>query len=179
LSCGLTIANWHEFPAAICLSNTAYLGFNAFAANAPAPNCVNGANTVLGVATFTATAQAGQVRFILPDDWVAGPGNDLEFRFRSSTAGGSGAVGWRVGIACAAAAGAGVDPAFGAPQTASATARANDLTNTATIQAFSAGGCSAGSMLFIQFSLDPSTTAAGNQELLSLRVRLKRRIAAL
>jgi hypothetical protein len=176
LNCVLPIPSWNEFPAAICQEGAAYLGFNALSGSAPSAICVTGANTVYGVASFTDPGQIAQLRFILPDDWSPGAGNDLELRFRSSSAGGAGSVAWNVQTACAAG---GFDPAFGPAQLAGVSAQANGAPNMASIQGFTIPGCSGGSLVFLRVALDGSTTAAGDQELLSLRVRLKRAVAAL
>lgn len=175
----LTIPSWFEFPAAVCQGSAAYLGFNVPAADTPAAACAAGTNTTFGVAAFTAGAQSGQIRFVLPDDWVAGAGNDLEFRFRSETAGGAGNVVWNARTACSGSSGASLDSVFNTAQTAASAAQPNNLTNKATVSGFTTTGCSPGSILFIRFGLDSSTTAAGAEDLLSLRIKLKRAISAL
>jgi hypothetical protein len=167
----LTLSSWYEFPAGQCQAGTAYLGFSVPSANAPAPACLTGANTILGTSVFSAAGQSAQLRFILPDDWVPGAGNDLEFRFQSESAGGTGNVAWNIQTACSSTS---VDPAFNSAQTVVTVAQGNNVTTKTTISNFVAAGCAAGNTLFLRFALDASTTAVGNQDLLSLRVRLKR-----
>ena len=157
---------WIDYVSAVCQQSTASLAFNT-TANAPLAACKSGTNTQVGVARFTTPGQTVQGSFVLPDDWVSLLA--IEFRFLSDTANGSGVVVWNFAYACAANAGASVDPAFGGLQTGSVAAGPNNVTNLAVINAPAITGCSAGQRMYFRLGLDGATTAAGNHNLLGVR----------
>ncbi len=173
-----SIPFFQEYVGAVCQNATASLGLSTPTTNAPTPVCVTGTNTQLGVAEFTATGQTAQGRFLLPDDWASGVSNDLVFRFRS--AGIAGNVVWNLQTACIANTGATMDPVFNTAQTGSVAAMGTTLQdNTVTISTITTTGCAAGNLLFFKIGLDASTTTTGNEDLLSVRFKLKRTITTL
>lgn len=175
----ISMPQWFEYVAGVCQNATASMGFSTPTANAPTAACLTGTNTQIGIAQFTATGQTAQGRFVLPDDWVSGTGNDLEFRFTSASAGGSGNVVWNLQTSCVANTGATLDPAWNTAQTVSVAAGTNGQTNIATITTITTTGCSAGNIMFYKIGLDGTTTATGNENLLSIRFKLKRTITTL
>lgn len=174
-----SIPQWFEYVAGVCQNVTASIGFSLPTANAPTAACVTGTNSQIGVAQFTATGQTAQGRFILPTDWVSGTGNDLEFRFKSVTAT-SGNVVWSLQTACFANTGATVDPSWNTAQTVSVTAQGvANTSNIATISTITTTGCSAGNVMLYVIGLDGTTTATGNEDLLSIRFKVKRTLTTL
>ena len=172
----ISIPQWVEILAGVCQGNLPSLSFN-LPASAPTALCKAGTNTRLAVAQFTATAQSVQGSLVLPDDWAAVLG--VEYRFVSETAGSLNNVVWSFAYACAANTAASIDPAFSAAQTVSVGAGANNLTNIATLAAPTITGCSAGQRMFYKLALDGGTTASGNEDLISVRIKIKRTITAL
>lgn len=168
---------WVDYLAAVCQQSTASLGLSSPPSNAPLAACKTGANTQFGVAQFTAPGQNLQGSFVLPDDWASLM--EVRFDFLSETASGAGNVAWSFEAACVHAGGDSADPVFGAPQVASIAAAGSELTNTAALSNPSVGGCSAGSRMFFRVSLAGATTAAGNEDLLGLRFKLRRNVSAL
>lgn len=179
ISPGTTIAipQWAEVFAGVCQGSTASLGWDLAATNTPTPACKTGTNTQVGVAQFTASGQTVQGSFVLPDDWTSVLA--VEFRFLSESAASTGNVLWDFGYACVANTAASIDPSFAANQTATVAAGANNLTNIATLATPTISGCSAGQRMFYKIGLDASTTAAGNQDIVSIRFKLKRTVTAL
>jgi len=173
----ISIPMQYEFIAAVCQNADAFLGFSTPTANAPTAVCITGTNTQLGAAQFTATGQTVQGRLLLPDDWVSGTTNDVQFVFRS--VGTTGNVVWDFATICVAVSES-VDPAFNTEQTVSTAAQGTTLRlNSGTISTFTTTGCAAGEVLFFKAGLDSSTTTTGNIDLLSVRFRLKRTITTL
>ena len=171
----VTLPQWVEYTAAVCQNATASLGVSTPTSNAPTPICITGTNTQLGAAQFTATGQSMQGRFMLPDDWVSGSGNDLMFRWRD--VGTTGNTVWKLETKCASDSGAVVPDSWNTGQTQSTAAQGTTLfTNSATLSTVTTTGCSAGNLLLWRVSLDSSTTSTGNHDLLSVRFRLKRTI---
>jgi hypothetical protein len=166
---------WVEYVGAICQNATASLGFSTPTSNAPTAVCVTGSNSQLGVAQFTAEDQSVQGRLMLPDDWVSGSGNDVQFLFRSVQT--TGHVDWGFETACVAQTAETVDPSWNTAQTVSVNARGTTLqSNIGTISTFTTTGCSAGEMLLWKARLHTDTTTTGNEDLLSIRIKLKRTV---
>jgi len=171
----VSFPQWVEYVGAVCQNATASLGLSTPTSNAPTPVCVTGTNSQLGVAQFTAEDQSVQGRLLLPDDWVSGAGNDVSFVFRSVQT--TGHVDWGLETACVAQTAETVDPSWNTAQTAQVNARGTTLqTNVATISTFTTTGCAAGEILLWKARLHTNTTTTGNEDLLSIRFKLKRTV---
>jgi hypothetical protein len=81
-------AAWREsFRAAICQGSTASTGFSLPVSNAPAPECVTGANSLYGILAFNdATDQSLQGRVVLPSGFSA---LTLDLKWRAAAASGN------------------------------------------------------------------------------------------
>lgn len=172
----ITIPQWLEVIAGVCQNVTASTPFSLETSNAASALCITGSNTQVGATQFT-SGKFVQGSFILPDDWLAVM--TVEFRFLSETAASTGNVVWGFQYKCVANTAASIDQALASVQTATVAAGANNTTNLATLATPTISGCTAGQKLFYRLSLDSSTTAAGNEDLLSVRFKISRTITAL
>ncbi len=153
-----------EYIAGVCQNGVANIGASLPASNAPTAVCVTGTNTNYGVAEFTATSQSMQGHFTLPSTWTGTLSADIKYRSVATT----GNAVWALATICVAD-GATGDPAFNTASTVTDAVKGTTLQfNDATISSVTVTGCSAGQELFWKFSLDSTTTATGNQDLISL-----------
>jgi hypothetical protein len=160
------------YRAAVCAGGSGSISLNIPTAGYPSASCIEGANTIYGVAQFaTSETQIVEDHFALPADWT---GNvDLGVYWNSAASDGAKMMAWQLQTACVAN-GASGDPAWNAAQTI--VSHATSVAYQWVLEAQTAvttTGCASGNEFFFRifraYPPDGSDTLGVMAQLISLR----------